>query len=34
VLNLPSYALSLGLSLAFGLVMYLIASVLVQKKSS
>jgi ABC-2 type transport system permease protein len=34
VLNLPSYALSLGLSLAFGLVMYVVASILVQRKSS
>ena len=34
VLNLPSFALSIGVSLAFGLVMYAIAYVLVQRKSS
>jgi len=34
VLNLPSFALSLGLSFAFGVVMYVIACVLVRRKSS
>ena len=34
VLNLPSFALSIGLSLAFGVVMYAIACILVQRKSS
>jgi ABC-2 type transport system permease protein len=34
VLNLPSFAFSLGVSLAFGLVMYAVAYVLVQRKSS
>jgi len=34
VLNLPGFAFSLGVSLGFGLVMYAIASVLVQKKPS
>jgi ABC-2 type transport system permease protein len=34
ILNLPSYSLSLGLSLAFGVAMYLVASFLVQRKSS
>lgn len=34
VLHLPSFAVSLGVSLAFGLVMYVVAFVLVQRKSS
>ena len=34
VLNLPGYALSLGVSAAFGFAMYLAASILVQRKSS
>ena len=34
VLNLPGFGLSLGLSFAFGLVMYAIACVLVRRKSS
>ncbi|MBA3651608.1 MAG: hypothetical protein H0W66_09070, partial [Chthoniobacterales bacterium] len=34
VLHLPSFALSLSVSLAFGLVMYAVAYFLVQRKSS
>ena len=34
VLHLPSFALSIGVSLAFGLVMYAVAYVLVQRKPS
>src|SRR6266404_2803350 len=34
VLNLPCFALSIGLSLAFGVVMYAIACILVRRKSS
>ncbi len=34
VLNLPSFAVSIGVSLAFGLVMYAVAYLLVKRKSS